>query len=186
MRHKYSTEAVVLGRIPFREAGATLALLTEDLGFVYARAEGVRRSGARLSHALQTLAHTEVTLVRGKEGWRLTGAVLSRKQPASLSYPGKQRAARVSGLLQRLVGHEVQDERLYADFRNFLKALETEDETALDAAESLAALRLLSYLGFDAGEAPPEGYLDNALAFAQEHRKQLIERINRGIIATGL
>ena len=43
-----------------------VTLLTPELGLVRARAEGVRRSGAKLAHALQTLHASDVILVRGK------------------------------------------------------------------------------------------------------------------------
>src|SRR3989344_8524709 len=76
MQHKYLTRAIVLGRYPVKEAGSTVVLLTQDLGLVRARAEGLRRSGAKLAHALQTLSEVDATLLRGKEGWRLSGAML--------------------------------------------------------------------------------------------------------------
>jgi len=51
MRHKYETRGIVLSRSPLGEANAFVTLLTPELGLVRARAQGVRRSGAKLSAA---------------------------------------------------------------------------------------------------------------------------------------
>lgn len=186
MRHKYTTEALVLARYPLKEAGMLTALLTKEFGLIHARVEGVRRSGAKLAHALQTLRMSEVSLVRGKEGWRLTGASLREDYFADLTQDGRTCAARVSGLLQRLLGKDIRDTRAYDHFFEFVDSLRTLETANLDASETLVALRLLNSLGVDAGELPPEGYTANALAYATDSRKALVERINQGIFASGL
>ena len=76
MRHKYETRGIVLSRSPVGEASSFVTLLTSELGLVRALAQSVRRPGAKLAPALATLAESSVVLVRGKEGWRLAGAVL--------------------------------------------------------------------------------------------------------------
>ncbi len=89
MRHKYASPAVVVARSPLGERAVLLTLLTGDLGLIRARAEGLRKPGAKLAHALQTFSESEVTLVRGKDGggWRapcfpITGAARLRLAPA--------------------------------------------------------------------------------------------------------
>ena len=76
MRIKYQTRGIVISRVHTGEANTTIALLTEQVGLVYARAQSLRKPGAKLAHALTTLAESEVVLVRGKEEWRVAGAVL--------------------------------------------------------------------------------------------------------------
>lgn len=186
MRHKYQTEALVLARYPLKEAGALTTLLTKDFGIVAARAEGVKRSGAKLAHALQTLTHSRVTLVRGKEGWRLTGATLQEDCFSVLTRAARLRAARICSLLIRFSGPDAPDARVFEEYSLFLSSLTRASDEEQDAAETLMALRLLSYLGFDAGTQVPVGYTETSLSYAQEHRKELIERINKGIIAAGL
>ncbi|MDB5189470.1 MAG: repair protein RecO, repair protein RecO [Parcubacteria group bacterium] len=186
MRHKYTTPGIVLARSPLSEAGMLVTLLTPELGLIRARAEGLRKSGAKLAHALQTLNESELMLVRGKEGWRLTGAVLAQDRFGMLSRSARIRSARVASLLLRLVRGEASDPQLHQLFMEFvcaLPGLSPEDE---DSAESLIALRLLSALGVDAGSEPPEGYGVDAFSYALENRKDLIVRINRGILASGL
>ncbi len=186
MRHKYSTEALVLARTPLSEAGMLITLLTPELGLIRARAEGLRRSGAKLAHALQTFNETDVMLVRGKEGWRLTGAILSQNRFSELTHISRMRAARVAGLLLRLVHGESSDPLLHAHFREFMDALPMLTPEEAETAESLVVMRLLSVLGFDAGDLPPDGYGTPAHLHALEQRSSIIARINRGIAAAGV
>jgi len=186
MRHKYATPAIVLSRTPLSEAGMLATLITTEFGLIRARAEGVRRPGAKLAHALQTLDESEISLVRGKDGWRLTGAILSHDHFHDLTPKGRSRAARLASLLLRLVHGESADAPLFAIFRDFLAALPPLPEDEQDGAEVLAALRLLSALGLDSGANPPEGYGADALADALGKRGEYVKRINRGITASGL
>jgi DNA repair protein RecO len=186
MRHKYATTGMVLARAPYSEAGLVVTLLTPELGLIRARASGARRSGAKLAHALQTLNESDLMLVRGKEGWRLTGAVLVHDRFAALSPTNRTRIARVSSLLLRLVHGETADPNLHRLFTEFAEALPNLTGEEEDAAESIVALRLLEALGVDAGALPPAGYGPEALAYARENRSELIARINRGITASGL
>ena len=186
MRHKYSTSGIVLARTPIREAGMLITLLTPDLGLVRARAEGVRRSGAKLAHALQTLCEADCMLVRGKEGWRLTGAVLAESRFIGLTAASRTRIARVATLLLRLVHGEADDATLYQEFVAFIESVPGLSPEDAEAAESLVVLRLLHQLGFDAGEKPPEGYDALALGYVPTRHIELIARINRGIAASSI
>ena len=186
MRHKYSTRGIVLARTPLGETNALLTLLTEDLGLVRARAQGVRRPGAKLAASLATYAESELVLVRGREGWRVTGATLAVPWFARLSCPARPRAGRISGLLLRLVAGEVAELQLFPLLVRFFDALSTVGEGEHDAAECLAALSILATLGLDAGEVPAPVFDANALAALSAKRGDYISRINRGIEASGL
>ena len=189
MRHKYDTRGIVLSRTPLGEANALVTILTPELGLVYARAQGVRNSGAKLSAALTTFAESSVILVRGKEGWRIVGSVLEESWFDRIeAFSSRKRAARISGLLIRLVVGEVRDPALFSIIRGFFEALATLPDDAHEAAEMLAALRTLSVLGLDAGEIPGEPAVFTApeLAVIGAERTDYIVRINRGITASGL
>jgi DNA repair protein RecO len=187
MRHKYPTEAIVLARTPLAEESALLTLLTRDVGLVRARAQGVRRQGAKLASALQTFSESEVILVAGKEGWRVSGALLRESWFRELTPEARVRAARVATLVLRLVHGESPDPALYAIFAEFLSALSCEPEALHDAAECLAALRFLAALGLDEGGLPSGGAFSEAtLSEIARDRVSYIKRINRGINASGL
>jgi len=72
------------------------------------------------------------------------------------SIDSRTRAARVSGLLLRLVAGEVYDPKLFSIVVDFFKALTVLPEELHDASEMLAVLRMLAMLGLDAGEIPDE------------------------------
>lgn len=183
MQHKYATRAIVLARYPIKEAGESVVLLTEELGLVRARAEGLRRSGAKLAPALQTLSEADVILLRGKEGWRLAGAVLATSWFAELTSATRLRAGKRASLITRLVQGEGEDLALYALYREFLGALRDEPEELHDSAELFLTLTLLARLGHDAGVIPSR---ESIAALAKDERLTLISRINESLASSGL
>lgn len=188
MRPRYGTGAIVLARTPLAEASALLYLLTPEFGLVKVRAQGLRKPSAKLAGATQTLSESDVTMVRGKDGWRLAGALLSRAWARELSPSARMRAGRIVRLILRLVAGETRDPELFHTLKGLLAALSSLPESEAEAAECLAALRVLRALGLDAGELPggAEAYAEDALAAAHSERRALITRINRGIAASGL
>lgn len=189
MRHKYETRGIVLARTPLGEANAFVTLLTPELGLVRVRAQGIRKPGAKLAPALATFTESELVLVRGREGWRLAGAVLGENWFKKLGNADARRsAARVSGLLLRLVAGEAQDIGLFPVMKGFFDALTTLPEDAYESAEVLAALRVLAALGLDAGAIPGESpeFSPVILAEIAKGRAGYIARINHGIVASGL
>lgn len=189
MRHRYETRGIVLTRSPLGEANALVTLITPGLGLVRARAQGVRRPGAKLAPALATFAESSLVLVRGNEGWRIAGAVLEEEWFSQIERVAARRAAaRVSGLLLRLVAGEVHDPELFVIITGFFKALSILPEDMHEIAEVLAALRILKALGLDTGEIPGETFefTPPVLALVLKARADYITRINRGIVASGL
>lgn len=175
MRHKYVTRAIVLGRYAARESGVMLTLLTEDLGLVRAKAEGLRKPGAKLASALQTLCECDVTLIRGRDGWRLAGALLTENRFRTLSPDARSRAARVASLFLRLMPPDAHEAGFFALYTDFLKELGDSPVETQDTAECMAALSLLIMLGLDSGPATES-----------ISRKDMVLRINKGIAASGL
>ncbi|MFA7302790.1 MAG: recombination protein O N-terminal domain-containing protein [Candidatus Paceibacterota bacterium] len=189
MRHKYETAGIVLARSPLGEANTLVTLLTPSLGLVRARAQGLRKPEAKLAAALVTFAESDLVLVRGKEGWRVAGAVLATSWFTRMcSTDARVRAARVSGLLTRLVAGEEREAGLYPIVQGFFKAFSVLPEALLEEAELLVVLRVLSAMGLDAGELPegPETFSPETLAAVSAARVDYIARINNGIAASGL
>lgn len=189
MRHKYETRGFVLSRSSVGEASTFVTLITPDLGLVRALSQGVRKSGAKLAHALATFAESDVVLVRGKEGWRLSGAVLAENWFAKLGRTEpRARAGRICSLLLRLVAGEAHDSALFPVVKGFFEAMATLPDDMHEAAEILAAIRILSALGFDDGElfGAPSDFTQSLLSDIQKNRTRYIARINRDIEASGL
>ena len=189
MRHKYTTAAIALARSPLSEASSLVTLLTGDFGVIRARSQGLRKPGAKMSAGLQTLSESDVTLLKGKEGWRLAGSILTRDWSRVLPMRARTRAGRVAELMLRFVRGEVNDPALFIIYTNFIGSLANLSEEEQDAAECLAVLRILRTLGLDAGIIPGESdddYSEAACTAVQADRKDIITRINRGIAASGL
>lgn len=189
MRHKYTTAAIALARTPLSEASALVTLLTGDFGVIRARSQGLRKPGAKMGAGLQTLSESDVTLLKGKEGWRLAGSILARDWSRALLPTARTRAGRVAELMLRFVRGEVNDPVLFVIYTNFIGSLANLSEEEQDAAECLAVLRILRRLGLDAGIIPgktDDDYSEAVRVAVQSDRKDIINRINRGIAASGL
>ena len=186
MRPKYATRGIVLARHPMGEASASVAFLTAEFGLIRTRVQGIRKPGAKLAPALQTFAECDAILVRGKDGWRLSGAILVENWFRTLTSSARERAGRVASLVQRLVHGESADHAVFLAFSEFLAALPTLSEEAQDAAEVLAALRIVRALGLDAGTVPGETYDEATLRLLTEDRRGAVLRINNGLRASGL
>jgi hypothetical protein len=148
----------------------------------------VRKAGAKLSCAVQTLVESDVILVRGKEGWRLSGALISYNWFGGLTKDNRTRAGRVAHFLLRMVHGETNDTELFSILKSFLEVLTRVRETEADSAEHVVVLRLLHELGLDAGSplGSYEDYSDSVLSEVMQDKRSFITRINRGISASGL
>ena len=73
----YTTNAIILHSVPTGEADSTVWLLTEDLGLIVARAQSARKEKAKMRSFIQVGNVSQVSLVRGKQVWRMTGAEVS-------------------------------------------------------------------------------------------------------------
>lgn len=158
MTHRiYTTEAIVLAVREAGEGTRTLSLFTPDLGLIFATAQGLRELKSKLRYSLQLFSLAKVSLVRGREVWRLVGAVPERGfmrptvTPEVLSL-----VARVAHLTLRLIHGETAQSELFAGYKANLFFLNTPDLSSeqLRQAELLIVLRLLHRLGYI--EARPE------------------------------
>jgi len=132
-----------------------------------------------------------MVLVRGREGWRVTGAVLQENWFARLEMPdARRRAARVAGLLLRLSPGESPEHSPFTILTGFFDALSHEAEQVREGAEMLAVVHLLATLGFadveNAREEVVSPFSPENLVRVANEREQYIIRINRGIEASGL
>ena len=71
---KYTMMALVLNQYPNGENDIMLRLYTEDLGVIYALAKSLRKKDGKLKAHVRKYHYTNITIVKGKEIYRLTGA----------------------------------------------------------------------------------------------------------------
>lgn len=147
----YHTEGFVLGGLNFGEAHRLVYLLTRDLGLVAGVARGVRRPSAKLAGHLTNLCHLYVSLVRGRESWRITTAEKTPLLANIFSSPEKLAVwARLARLLRRLVRGEAPEPNLFREFRAGLVFLDRHPlgGEVLTRYELVMTLRLLYRLGY--------------------------------------
>jgi DNA repair protein RecO len=72
--HIYHTRGIVIEAFDVKEANKTYWIFTRELGMIVAVAQGVRLAHSKLRFSLQPLSLCEISLVRGRAGWRVVNA----------------------------------------------------------------------------------------------------------------
>lgn len=161
--HIYTTKGLVLSEKPLREADRVYSILTRDLGLIRATALGVRYEKSKLRGLLEPVTLLSVSLVRGKEYWRITSAEIERRvvpEPEVL---------RPLALLEKLVQGEAPHPELFDVIEQLLTAVEHDGDF-----ETRFVAGVLHHLGY---------LKESDLIF---RGKELIKAINTGLQASHL
>ena len=190
MYEKYQTEALVLGNREMGEADRVIILFTRDFGLVRARASSVRAEHSKMRYAVQDYARANVSLVKGKRGWRLAGATALKSATGSRACIST--FARIAELTTRLVHGEEKNDYLFAVLSEAHDALLREDVEASATIEIVCVARVLYALGYLSAEAL-ETALFTHTAYEHEHvleaeakRDRILSSINKAIAETHL
>ncbi len=196
MYTKHHTRAFVLASHDSGEADKVFALLTPDFGKVYAKAHGVREHHARHKASLQSLSEAHVSLVRGKNGWRITNVSPARSLYRELANDRAKLLVlvRVLKLVRRLVAGEGNAEKVFAIISAFSDAITKDvDKETLSSAETLTVLRLLSVLGYLKQSAGLDSFIHDVEDLSQEtlstfhvHTREAVKALNESLEATHL
>ena len=191
----YTTDALVIGSENQLTADRMFVLFTREVGLVHARAVSVRKEQSKLRYGLQDFSLARISLVHGKQGWRITGAECANN--LYFSAHGRQvRGAllRVLKLVRRLVRGEETHTALYDLLVDGLAILSSSRDTDIARGERILLLRILSALGY---VAPKDAYqnlllhtsLHTALS-CQEHstseERAVTMAINEALIVSHL
>ena len=98
--HIYTTKGIILSLRDHQEADRVYSILTRDFGLVRATATGVRKLESKLRGALEPFTLSTISLVRGKDYWRITSAQFVEKLDTSIAL------VKPLALLERLVQGE--------------------------------------------------------------------------------
>jgi recombinational DNA repair protein (RecF pathway) len=128
---KYVTECIVIDSFERGEHDMVFKLFTREYGLVMAQAKSVRKLESKLRAHLLPRTVSLVTLVQGKEVWRLVGA-----ESQTLS---KNNMHEVAHLVKRFIRGEGQQKSLYDRLMQFCR-----DEVKYDEQKG----RLLLYYVF--------------------------------------
>ena len=152
MAHQiYHTEGFILEKRDFKEADSLLFILTKDFGLIPVLALGLRRLPSKLRYQAVLFNHTNLSLVKGREWWRLVAAEetdLSR----TLKRKTKKKAIYLRSLilLRQFFHGEEDDQLVFNDFKRGLIFLAQENlsESAYQNFECILVLRVLKLLGY--------------------------------------
>jgi DNA repair protein RecO (recombination protein O) len=189
MYQKYHTEALVLATRESGESDKTIALYTQEFGLVWARASAVRSEKSKMRYALQLFTRANVSLVKGRRGWRAAGATALQSARVERSRLGT--FARIAELTLRLIRGEETNPYLFAALAEAHEAL-MHSEAPREVIEIVCVARVLFALGYLSAEALGTSLLSHT-AYAMEHieeaeemREKLLVSINKAIAETQL
>ncbi len=194
MNHIYTTKAIIIKSIPIGEANKYYFLLTHDLGFIMASAQGVRLDKSKLKGHLQDFCLVNVSLVKGKEVWRITG-VETIESGNFLKNTNKLIAIKnIFNLLTRLLHGEEKNEALYDSVEssyNFLLNNELK-QASIKNLETITVLRILYNLGYFKHSFDLYDYVksndisDDLLVSFEQNKNKAIVDINTALQETHL
>lgn len=175
----------------FGEANKYFLIFTKEFGLVRVAAQGVRHLKSKLRYGLEDYSLAQVSLVRGREIWRLTSA------ENKFRVKTKEKAVILAGifsLLLRLLHGEEKNERLFESVKEGMSFLGRENLSHEELAnfECIIALRILSALGyigqlgdFDQFIASPY-FTPDLLSAMSELKTRAILEINKSLKETHL
>lgn len=148
----YSTRGFILGSAPSGEAGKTYVIYTEQFGLVRAHAQGVRHLKSKLRYNLADYSLATFSLVRGKEFWRITGAVAEVAAPwgegTGSETGARQARARILSFVRRLVQGEERNDELFSALLDLFVPILGDSPVDPIAFETDMLARCLSTLGY--------------------------------------
>jgi DNA repair protein RecO (recombination protein O) len=140
MYHIYTTPTFIIHSSPYGESGKFLLLFTRDFGMIGVIAQGIRLSKSKLRYHIQDGNFSNVSIIKGKEVWRLTGAhEISYSRNTLLQL-------KILKLLKRLLHGEEKNEKLFEIIEELYKT--DINKKDIEAVEGLTILRILNTLGY--------------------------------------
>ncbi len=189
----YTTPALVLSTRNMGEANRMYTLLTRDVGTINATAQSVRLEKSKLRYSLQLLSFSEVSLVRGRGGWRVTNAYAQSNLFFEFKESKKQDLAiKISRLLRRLLAGESPDPDLFRVVTDGFEVLYVLREEEVADFELVFVMKILASLGYGTGLKELHNFEDHHVGdaelreFAGKNKRLLVKEINTALRASGL
>lgn len=147
---EYNYNAIILHKRDLAEFDRIYTLYTLEAGKIRAVGKGTRRSNAKLAGYLEPVTYSEVFVVKGKGLGRITGAVtVENFLHIKLNFECLQRVFRVFGILEKVLGEEEKDERIFLLILQFLRSMNeaSDKECAKEKLDIMALGFLFKFLG---------------------------------------
>ena len=198
MYHIHTTCGLVLDSKNYGEAGKILRVFTKDYGLIIVIAQGIRLEKSKLRYFIQNYVLTTISVVKGKEFWRLTNASsvpeLDNADSVSQS-KNNLLVVRICKILIRLLQGEEKHEELFNvifDAIIFMHENEVLDQERSKTLESVIMFRILKLLGYigkddDIGEEISIGAINNTFLDASKDKRIMINKhVNKALAESHL
>lgn len=186
--HIHTSLGFVISSKPYREADRVYQIFTKEFGLISAIAQGIRLEKSKLRYSISDLSITNLSLVHGKEFWRIVGAdnVDSIKNSNKVIII----LAKLGNLIKRLVHGEEKNEKIF-DLLLRLTIIDIKDRDIAENIESLSVLRVLHELGYIAMTREIQTCIEDDIALIgealdQDKRKFLNQLVNNALKQTQL
>lgn len=144
----YETEAFVLRSIDQSESDSVLVLFTKDLGKLYVKAKGVRSLSSKLRYSIQDYSFVKVSLVCGKQGWRLVNANLIESLFVENNLEKFKIIKNIFSLIDRIIHTESGEPKVFEALKDGCLQIKNVESKYLDILECIIVLKILNFLGY--------------------------------------
>ncbi len=178
----HTTNAIVLSSTDVQDADKLFWLLTEDFGLIFASAKSIREETSKLRYVLQDLSNVQVSVVKGRGIWRVTGAQstgVSKLKGEKIKIFG-----RVAAITKRLMPTDEVNKEIFSTLLN--------SREKIDKAENLTVARVLFHLGYLTCTDEYSGIIDTLefseeeISSAEKMKDKLVADINNGLVESQL
>ncbi|MEX0918829.1 MAG: DNA repair protein RecO [Candidatus Paceibacterota bacterium] len=193
MAHElHHTEGFILASYDLKEADSLLRILTGDFGLVLVQARGLRKLPSKLRYHATLFNQADISLVRGREVWRLVAVNEAAVMARLRRDPAKWRIyLDILALLRRFFHGEEENQILFNDLKSgFLWLANEADQVELQKNfECVLVLRILKQLGYLADVADLRPFIDfidwsgDIVGQMADYRPTALSLINRSFQA---
>lgn len=152
MAHLYHSQAFILEIKKSKEKDLVLVLFSEQFGLIRVMVKSARDAKSKLRLHCRTFGMVYISLVKGKEMWRVVGVEDNDMMTPVLQAKEKlEVVAKIFALIKRLVNGEEENRNLFIILQQAITVLQTIDgksTSALLNLECVTVLRVLNLLGY--------------------------------------
>jgi len=193
--HIYHTKAFVLRKVNTGEWDCRYLLFTKEIGLVSVLAKSARKPTSKMRGHLNMFSLVGISLVRGKEVWRLIGVEnLDLNTKTIKKSESRIALAQIFNLVKRLVKGEDPHPELFNELYNTCQTIKkyVKDDGLLEKIELVAVLRILNLLGY-IPDVPELRSLTKDFDWSEfdkyevnDRRLQIVKTINQSLQETHL
>jgi DNA repair protein RecO len=182
----YTTQALVCGTYNRSAADRSFALYTREAGMLYAEAKSVREERSRQRYALQDFSLIRVSLVKGKQTWKVGSVeVITNYFMSAADRAKRASVVRLFRNLRRFIQGEEPSPELFDFVVSALSAIEGQVNHP-EFLELYTELKVLNLLGYVRSDSIPVALREVRLTeVGERYESEYLIVLNR-LIAEGI